>query len=105
MPKYGLYAGAVKLINVFNEDLTDSTVALLIEDRTDVLPANWFEALRIDSEGLNCLRLPFIPRHVADGGMNATDGALGEIVFNTVDNKHYGCSTAGSPGTWSAMYP
>jgi hypothetical protein len=45
----------------------------------------------------------FFPRQVNDVGMAATDGVIGEIVFNTADTKFYGCTTSGTPATWAAF--
>ena len=43
-------------------------------------------------------------RQVTDAGpMTATDGSVREIVYNTSDSKFYGCTTTGSPATWSAL--
>ncbi|MHA1353744.1 MAG: hypothetical protein ACTSR1_01030 [Candidatus Heimdallarchaeota archaeon] len=46
----------------------------------------------------------FKPRQVSDAGMNNTDGTEGEIVYNIVDNKFYGCTSGGSPATWAAFH-
>jgi len=45
----------------------------------------------------------FFCRQVTDAGMAATDGTLGEIVFNLNDNRHYSCSVTGTPATWRIM--
>lgn len=46
-----------------------------------------------------------LPRSVTDAGpMTATPGTQREIVFNTSDNKWYGCTvTHGTAATWSAF--
>lgn len=61
---------------------------------------------RIDSTGtitFNGTGRFFAPR-VDDAGMNATNGTEGEIVFNEDDNIFYGCTTTGSPATWTAFH-
>jgi len=46
----------------------------------------------------------FFPKQVTDAGpMTATDGTEGEIVYNTSDNKFYGCIATGTPATWAAF--
>lgn len=48
---------------------------------------------------------PVIVRSVTDAGpMTATNGKVGEIVFNTSDTKFYGCTVTGTPGTWAAFH-
>lgn len=39
---------------------------------------------------------------VDDVGMVATDGEVGDVVFNLADLTAYTCTTAGSPGVWAA---
>jgi len=47
----------------------------------------------------------FFPRQVNDAGpMTGTNGTEGEIVYNTADNKFYGCTTTGTPATWAAFH-
>jgi hypothetical protein len=46
-----------------------------------------------------------IVRSVTDAGpMTATNGTVGEIVFNTFDTKFYGCTITGTPATWAAFH-
>ena len=41
---------------------------------------------------------------VTDAGpMTATDGTVGDVVYNTSDSKAYVCVTAGTPATWAAL--
>ena len=41
---------------------------------------------------------------VTDAGpMTATDGTVGDVVYNTSDSKAYVCVTTGTPATWAAM--
>lgn len=41
---------------------------------------------------------------VTDAGpMTNTNGIVGDIVFNTSNNKFYGCIATGNPATWSAL--
>lgn len=47
----------------------------------------------------------FFPRQVTDAGpMTATNGTIGEIVFNLSDSKFYGCTVTGTPATWAAFH-
>ena len=47
----------------------------------------------------------FFPKQVTDAGpMTATNGTIGEIVFNTSDSKFYGCTVTGTPATWAAFH-
>lgn len=42
---------------------------------------------------------------VTDAGpMTATDGTVGDIVFNTSNSKFYGCTVSGTPATWVAFH-
>lgn len=48
----------------------------------------------------------FMPRHVNDGGMDATNTVFatpGEIVYNDSDNKAYVCTAVATPATWAAL--
>lgn len=45
----------------------------------------------------------FFPRQVDDDSMDATNGTEGEIVYNLDDDTFYGCTTTGTPATWSAL--
>lgn len=52
------------------------------------------------TNALTCLgRL--IVRSVNDKDMDATNGTVAEIVYNTQDSKFYGCIVSGDPATWS----
>lgn len=45
-----------------------------------------------------------ILKSVTDAGpMTATNGTVGEIVYNTSDSKFYGCTVTGTPATWTAL--
>jgi hypothetical protein len=45
-----------------------------------------------------------IVKSVTDAGpMTATNGTVGEIVFNTSNTKFYGCTATGTPATWAAL--
>lgn len=45
-----------------------------------------------------------ILKSVTDAGpMTATNGTVGEVVYNTSDSKFYGCTATGTPATWAAL--
>lgn len=55
-----------------------------------------------DTDAITCTGRLII-RTVNDAGMAATNGTVGEIVFNSDDTKFYGCTVTGTPATWSAL--
>ena len=110
-------AYGLKILDLTNAGTIGSTYGIYIGDLTSGTQTNQAYSIYVsDTAARNLISGAtlftetvthtgsMIVKSVTDAGpMTATNGTVGEIVFNTSNSKFYGCSVTGTPATWVAF--